>query len=125
MGVAYHANYLVWFEVGRNELMREAGSSYRELEAAGISLPIIRGDYVLHVPARYDDELSVETRILDLRTRRVVFEYAIHRGTALVATGSTTHAPVARDGRVVVLPAEVRERLSPFVLPAARPRAAS
>lgn len=125
MGVTYHANYLVWFEVGRTELMREAGSSYRNVEAAGISLPVIRGDYALHAPAVYDDELAVETRIVEIRTRRIVFEYAIHRGSTLIATGSTTHAPVARDGQVVVLPAEVRERLSPFVLPSARPRAAS
>jgi acyl-CoA thioester hydrolase len=117
MGVVYYANYQVWFEVGRNELMRAAGYPYTRLETAGVSLPITSGEYRLVAPARYDDEIRVVTRILEVKTRRVVFGYEVRRGDELLATGSTTHVPVAPDGRVVTLPPEARAALSSFAVP--------
>ena len=113
MGVTYYANYLVWFEVGRTELMRQAGSTYRELEETGVALPIVRGDYTLLAPSYYDDEITVETRVVELKTRRIVFGYEVRRGETLLATGSTTHVPLGVDGRVVAFPDEVRKMLEP------------
>jgi len=112
MQVTYYANYLVWFEVARTELMRDAGYSYRRLESEGISLPIIRGEYALHAPSHYDDELVIDTRIVELRTRRVIFAYEVRRGDVLVATGSTTHVPVDASRHVVMLPDAVRAAMT-------------
>ena len=61
MGVVYHANYFVWFEVGRCELLRAVGRSYRDLEETGIGLPVIEAHCEYKMPARYDDELQVKT----------------------------------------------------------------
>src|SRR5919112_421603 len=61
MGVVYYANYLVWFEVARTDLLRSLGWSYREMEGAGISLPVIEAHCDYHRPARYDDEIEVRT----------------------------------------------------------------
>ena len=57
MGVAYYANYFVWFEVGRTDLLRQSGWSYREMEAEGFSLPVIEAQCAYRAPARYDDEI--------------------------------------------------------------------
>src|SRR6476646_5368618 len=61
MGVVYHANYFVWFEVGRTDLLRAAGWTYREMEADGLSLPVIQAQCDYKQPARYDDELEIRT----------------------------------------------------------------
>ncbi|HCH37026.1 MAG TPA: acyl-CoA thioesterase, partial [Acidobacteria bacterium] len=61
MGVVYHANYLVWFEIGRTDLLRTIGWTYRQMESAGISLPVIEAHCEYRKPARYDDELEVTT----------------------------------------------------------------
>ncbi len=110
MGVVYHANYFVWFEIGRTDLLRRSGSSYRDLERRGISLPVIhaRCDYLL--PARYDDELEIRTKGAVLTHVRVEFTYEIVRvadGARLVA-GQTVHAALDRDGRPCRLPADLR-----------------
>lgn len=111
MGVVYYANYLVWFEVGRCELMRVLGWPYRDMEAAGFFLPVIEAHCEYRQPARYDDELEVRTRATLLSPVRVQFEYEVVRSSdqVLSATGRTVHAALDRGGRPRRLPERVKE----------------
>jgi acyl-CoA thioester hydrolase len=110
MGVVYYANYLVWFEVARTDLLRSLGWSYREMEAAGISLPVIEAHCQYHRPARYDDEIEVKTEGQMLSAVRMQFNYTILReGGSIAATGHTVHAAVSADGRVCRLPDRIRQ----------------
>ncbi|MEO6235884.1 MAG: thioesterase family protein [Vicinamibacterales bacterium] len=111
MGVVYYANYLVWFEVGRADLLRSLGWSYREMEAAGISLPVIEARCRYLRPARYDDEIEVRTEGRMLSPVRMEFEYQVVRriDDSIAATGRTVHASLDVSGRPCRLPARVRE----------------
>jgi acyl-CoA thioester hydrolase len=111
MGVVYYANYLVWFEVGRTDLLRTLGWSYREMEEAGFSLPVIEASCVYHRPARYDDELEIQTRGTLLSAVRMQFDYEIVRcpGLEPIVKGRTLHAAVNPQGRPARLPARVKE----------------
>ena len=110
MGVVYYANYLIWFEVGRTELLRSLGWSYREMEHEGIGLPVIEASCLYHRPARYDDELEIRTRGTLLSAVRMQFDYEIVRnpGGELIVSGRTLHAAVNGEGRPARLPARVR-----------------
>jgi acyl-CoA thioester hydrolase len=114
MGIVYYANYLVWFEVGRTDLLRDSGSSYREIEADGYMLPVLEVACAYHQPARYDDELDVKTSGALLSPVRVKFTYDVLRSSdgVVLATGHTVHASVDRSGRPCRLPDRVRELLS-------------
>lgn len=98
MGVAYNAVYLVWFEVGRTEWLRDRAVPYREVESRGVSLPLVEATLRLPSAARYDEILDIETTILEVRSRRVVFGYRILIGDRCVAEGTTVHAPVQSPG---------------------------
>jgi acyl-CoA thioester hydrolase len=113
MGVAWHGSYFAWFEVGRTELLRERGMSYRELEAGDLHLPLIEASARYRQPARYDDVLEIRTRVADHSGARVSFDYEVHReGSAEpIATGFTAHAAVDGRGRPRRLPAELRRLL--------------
>ena len=110
MGVVYYANFLVWFEVGRTDLLRHAGWSYREMEVEGFSLPVIEAHCEYKEPARYDDELEVRTGGDLLSPIRVQFTYEIVRPAdeALLATGHTVHASLDPSGRPRRLPDRIR-----------------
>ena len=114
MQVAYYANYFVWFEVGRCELLRTLGSSYRELEAAGLMLPVIDAHCEYRRPARYDNDLTILTRGSLMSPARVRFDYEVQRPAdqAVTAVGRTVHAAVDREGRPTRLPAEIRKVLA-------------
>lgn len=114
MGVAWHGNYLAWFEVGRTDLLRDHGMTYRELEANNLKLPVIEVGVRYLSPALYDDELEVRTRLGEMTGARVRFEYALHRpGEAEpLATGFTVHAGIDGRGRPRRLPQELRRALS-------------
>ena len=114
MGVAYYANYFVWFEVGRCELLRALGGSYRDLEARGVMLPVIEAHCQFHDPARYDDELEIATTGSLLSPVRVEFRYDVARRTdrTSLAAGRTVHAAVDLDGRPGRLPAEIQAVLA-------------
>jgi acyl-CoA thioester hydrolase len=114
MGVVYYANYLVWFEVGRTDLLRDAGWSYREMETDGYRLPVLEANCVYRQPARYDDELDVRTTGALVSPVRVKFVYEVVRPSdqLLLATGHTVHASIDRAGRPCRLPDRVRELLS-------------
>jgi acyl-CoA thioester hydrolase len=111
MGVVYYANYLVWFEVGRADLLRSLGWTYREMELAGVSLPVIEAQCAYQRPARYDDEIEVRTTGRLLSPVRMEFEYAVIRmqDQTTVATGKTVHAALDPSGRPCRLPERVRE----------------
>ena len=111
MGVVYYANYLVWFEVGRADLLRSLGWSYREMERAGVSLPVIEARCTYQRPARYDDEIEVRTRGRILSPVRMEFEYEVVRveDQIVAATGTTVHAALDERGRPCRLPQRVRE----------------
>ena len=114
MGVVYYANYFVWFEVGRCDLLRAVGSTYRELEARGVLLPVIEAHCEFRDPARYDDELEIATTGALLSPVRVEFRYEVVRRAdrALLAAGRTVHAAVDGRGRPRRLPADVQEVLA-------------
>jgi acyl-CoA thioester hydrolase len=113
MGVVYYANYLVWFEVGRTEWLRETGWSYREMEQEGLSLPVIEAHCEYRQPARYDDDIEIRTRATLLTPVRIRFDYEVLRaGTVVAASGYTVHATLDASGRPCRLPARVVERLS-------------
>jgi len=111
MGVVYHSNYFVWFEVGRTDLLRGTGVTYREMEAEGFSLPVIEAHCQYKQPARYDDDLEIRTTGTLMSPVRVAFAYEIVRSfdSQTVATGQTVHAAVDRSGRPCRLPAHVKE----------------
>ena len=113
MGVVYHANYFAWFEIGRCELLRTIGQSYRELESTGISLPVIEAHCEYKSPARYDDELQVKTWRTLLSPARVEFRYEIWRPAdgAVNAIGRTVHAAVNVNALPCRLPAHILELL--------------
>lgn len=110
MGVVYYANYFVWFEVGRTDLLREAGWSYREMELDGIALPVIEAHCEYRQPARYDDDLEIRTRGTMLSPIRVEFDYEVVRAAdaGVIAVGRTTHASLDRDGHPCRLPQRVK-----------------
>ena len=113
MGVVYYANYFVWFEVGRTELLRSLGWSYREMEADGVGLPVIEAHCDYRQPARYDDELEIRTKGELISAVRVSFEYEVVRrcDDVITAIGRTVHAAVNNGGKPCRLPERVRALL--------------
>jgi acyl-CoA thioester hydrolase len=115
MGVAHHSHYFVWFELGRTELMREAGCAYGELEdGSGVFFPVVEAVAEYKAPARYDELLEIETRLSATEGVRVRFDYVVRRaeGGRVLATGRTVHASCGKDGKPARLPQDVRARLT-------------
>jgi acyl-CoA thioester hydrolase len=111
MGVAYYANYFVWFEVARADLLRSLGWTYREMEHAGVLLPVIEAQCQYRRSARYDDELEVSTEGRILSPVRMEFQYEVRRvGDAeITASGRTLHAALGPNGRPCRLPVRITE----------------
>jgi acyl-CoA thioester hydrolase len=114
MGVVYYANYLVWFEVGRTDLLRASGWTYHDMETEGFSLPVIEARCAYRESAKYDDEIEVRTTGAMLSPVRVQFTYDVVRvaDAAMLATGATVHATLDQNGRPCRLPARVRTLFS-------------
>jgi acyl-CoA thioester hydrolase len=107
MGVVYHANYFVWFEIGRVELLRQLGFSYRDMEAKdGCGIAVIDARCRYKAPARYDDEVIVRTQLKYIRESLIQFEYELSRADdgTLLAEGDTTHIVVDPEMKKVALP---------------------
>lgn len=116
MGVVYHANYLVWCEIGRTELIRVmAGISYASLEAQGIGLAVSELTIRYHGAAKYDDLVRVRTTLADARSRSVTFEYLITNAEsgARLATARISLVSIDPSGRPVMMPEHLRQRLTP------------
>src|SRR5262249_14719466 len=108
MGLLHHANYLVYFEQGRTELLRSQGLAYKELEDQGYLLVLTKAEVKYRSPARYDDLLTLRTTVVRTTTVRVDHRYELLRDGVLLAEGSTTLASVDRDGRIQALPDVLR-----------------
>lgn len=94
MGIVYHANYYVWFEVGRGDYMRRFDMSYKQMEEAGVILPVVESHCRYRQPAKYDDLLTVKTTVKELGGVRLRFQYQVLRDSdnVLLAEGETVHA---------------------------------
>jgi acyl-CoA thioester hydrolase len=105
MGHVYYANHLVWFEIGRTEMVRQMGRPYREIEADGVFLPVVSVEIAYRAPAHYDDRLEIQTRVTKLSHVGMAFAYRIVRlepdDGAVIAEGSSRHAFVDGDGKVL------------------------
>ena len=113
MGVAYYANYLRWFEIGRTELFRRVGSTYRSLEEQGCYLPVYEAYCRYHNPARYDDIIRIETSFSFAGKARLRFDYMLlHKDNgAVLAEGYTVHVCTDKDGKVLKPPVELKQLL--------------
>ncbi len=114
MGVAYYANYLVWFEVGRSDFCRAKGFSYAELEALGFKLVVTDVQCRYRNSARYDEILLVRTDIKGINRRLITFGYQILRkeNGEVIATGESRHVSLDSNSRPKSLPAEFVARLA-------------
>jgi acyl-CoA thioester hydrolase len=110
MGVVYYANYLIWFEVARTDLLRHAGWTYREMEESGFALPVIEAHCVYRQSAHYDDELDLKAAGELLSAVRVRFDYRVTRVAdgRVLATGHTIHASLDPAGRPRRLPVQAQ-----------------
>jgi acyl-CoA thioester hydrolase len=111
MGVVYHSNFFIWFEVGRVELIRALGMEYKRMESEDDCHIVVADAHCrYHHPARYDEVLRVRTRIAESKNRVVRFSYEVFRDSdrQLLATGETVHVICGRNGRPKLLPEKYR-----------------
>ncbi len=121
MGVVYYANFFIWFEIGRVELLRQLGFQYKEMETEDdCHIPVVEATCRYKSPARYDDELLLETTVLALRRTVIKFGYRLLRpeneALTLLAEGETTHVTVNRSLRKVRLPQKYVTVLEQFLV---------
>jgi acyl-CoA thioester hydrolase len=124
MGVVYHANYLIWYEIGRTEFCRARGFSYRDMEENDEAYLVVAESYCRYkAPAYYDDELLIRTHVTELRRRSVRFGYEIVRLSdgVTIAEGETGHVVTDRSNRVISMPEAYRAALC--ARPVSSPRA--
>jgi acyl-CoA thioester hydrolase len=115
MGVVYHSNYIIWFEVGRVEMLRALGFTYREMEKQdGTNLAVVEARCRFKAPAMYDDLVLIRTRLVNVRESLLHFTYEILRDSdgALLAEGETIHLVVDNDFKRMALPEKYR---TPFL----------
>ena len=115
MGVVYYANYLVWFEVGRAELMRQRGLDYKQMEIEeGCLMAVVESNARYKAPARYDEELTIETTVTGVRGPVVRFSYRVLRAadSLLLCEGETVHVVVGRDMKRCPMPRKYAALLS-------------
>lgn len=104
MGVLHHANYFTYFEMGRIELLRACGLSYREMEASGLLMVVVKVECKYMRPARYDDLLRLRTIVTRVTAAKVEHNYELYRGEELLAQGASVLACVDRTGVVQRIP---------------------
>lgn len=104
MGVVHHTVYPTWFEMGRTELLRSMGGCYRDLEAAGIFLVVVKLEVQYRQPARYDEVLTLETSLVRSTRAKIEHAYSLQRDGVLLATGETTLACLDATGHVREVP---------------------
>lgn len=114
MGVVYHSNYFIWFEVGRVELMRQLGFAYKQMEIeGGCYIAVVDARCRYKVPACYDDELIVRTHLKNVRGSLIHFGYEVVRATdsTVLAEGETTHIVIGKDMKMVPMPGKYLDAL--------------
>ena len=109
MGLLHHANYLVYFEQARIEMLRASGVSYKDLEDAGHLLVVAKMEVRYRSPAYYDDLLTIRTKQVRTTSVQIEHKYEVLRGDVLLAEGSSTLACVDRDGRLHRLPEKLAD----------------
>ena len=117
MKVVYHANYLVWCEMGRTDLIKRLGTSYADIERQGVALAVVDASLRYHAAARYEDRIRVRTTLTEVRSRSVTFEYLIENaetGVKLVSA-RTTLASINGEGKLVAIPPHIRQSMEAAV----------
>ena len=114
MGVVYHSNFFIYFEIGRTDYFRELGFTYKELEQADIFMPVTECHCHFLLPARYDDELEIRTKFTTLSRLRFKFDYEVVRMAdhTILAEGYTVHVPVNSKGLPCRIPEPFRTQMS-------------
>src|SRR5690625_4909917 len=97
MGVVHHANYINWFEVGRTEWLRASGTDYRQIEEKGLLLPVLQVHCKYKQPARYDDLVRIQARMIEYSGVKLTFAYEVYREHELLVTGTTFHCWTNKD----------------------------
>ena len=115
MQVAHHASYLSWFEIGRTNLLRHSGFTYRSMEENGSALPVVEYSCRLMKSADYDDRLRIETWIESLRSRTIVFAYRIVKEGRTIAEGNTKHMCVDGENKPRRITDRIIETLKEYV----------
>lgn len=117
MQVVYHANYLVWCEMGRTDFIKRLGTSYADLERQGIALAVVEANVRYHAGAKYEDRIRVRTSLADARSRSVTFQYLIENAETRLklVTASTTLASINGEGKLVAMPPHLRASLEAAV----------
>lgn len=110
MGFLHHSRFLQYFEMGRVELLRSLGHSYADLERDGILFVVVRVECRYKSPARYDEELSLTTRVIKQSLVRIDHAYELKRGSTLLAEATTTIACVDREGNLRQIPETLQEK---------------
>lgn len=116
LGIVYHANYFIWFEVGRVEFIRQYGVEYKQMEIEDdCHIVVAEARCRFHHPARYDEVLRIRTSIIEASSRTVRFGYQVFNDATgrLLATGETAHVVCGRDGRPKRFPDKYRNILTP------------
>jgi acyl-CoA thioester hydrolase len=111
MGMLHHSRYWIYFEIGRTELLRQAGVAYRDLEAEGVFFVVARCGARYLAPARYDDLLVLTTTVTQIGQAKIDHEYTLRRKAdgMILATATTTLACVDREGQVIAIPDSTRQ----------------
>ena len=112
MGVVYHSNYLVWFEVARTELLREIGFSYTKMEESGLYLVVVDASCRYKSPCRYDDLVAVRISLAEVKNTSMVFDYTILVKGKVVALGRTAHVFTDRSSKPARIPAALKDALT-------------
>jgi acyl-CoA thioester hydrolase len=111
MGIVHHAKYLVYLEAGRVEWLRRRGVTYADWASRGVHLPVVEAQVAYQAPARFDDLLTVETTLTELRSVSLKFGYRIHREGTPIATGSTRLGCIDANHKLLRIPEEMRDVL--------------
>ncbi len=109
MGYVHHSRFLQYFEIGRVEMLRSQGCCYADLERQGVFFVVIKAEIRFRAPAKYDEELTLTTRLIRSTHVRYDHTYELKRGSTLIAEGSTTIACVDRTGQVIQIPEALRK----------------
>jgi len=110
MGVAYYSNYLVWFEVARTELLRDAGHTYSEIEKSqGLWLMVVEANCKYKMPAKYDDILDIYCTVGGIGNTSMSFNYIVKRGSDILAEGMTSHVFTDKSARPKRVPSIIKE----------------
>ncbi|WDV45206.1 thioesterase family protein [Clostridiaceae bacterium M8S5] len=115
MGIAYHSNYFIWFDVSRTEFLRKIGVNYKELEDLGVLLPVIDVGCKYLLPAKFDDEIIVQTKLVQVKGARIMLNYVVSHNGNTLATGYTQHAFVDKTLKPINLKKHYKEIYDRFI----------